>query len=113
MRGGQIKALGVGNLARTPQAPDVPTIAETMPQLAGFECAAEFCMLAPPGTPPEVIARLHAAIVAAFRHSDVMARLTDGAMEPIGAAPEAWEPYLRRELEKWGNVVRTRGIRAG
>jgi hypothetical protein len=40
-------------------------------------------------------------------------RLTDGAMEPIGAAPEAWEPYLRRELDKWGNVVRTRGIRAG
>jgi tripartite-type tricarboxylate transporter receptor subunit TctC len=113
MRGGQIKALGVGNLARTPQAPEVPTIAETMSQLAGFECAAEFCMLAPPGTSPEVIARLHAGIVAAFRYPDVMDRLTDGAMEPMGAAPEAWEPYLRRELDKWGNVVRTRGIRAG
>jgi tripartite-type tricarboxylate transporter receptor subunit TctC len=113
MRGGQIKALGVGNPARTEQAPEVPTVAETMPQLAGFECAAEFCMLAPPGTPPEIVARLHGAIAAAMRHPEVVRRLTEGAMEPIAAAPEAWEPYLRRELDKWGNVVRTRGIRAG
>jgi tripartite-type tricarboxylate transporter receptor subunit TctC len=112
MRGGQIKALGVGNPARTSQAPEVPTVAETMPQLAGFECAAEFCMLAPPGTPPEIISRLHAAVAAALRKPEVAARLNDGAMEPVGAGPEAWEPYLQRELDKWGGVIRARGIRA-
>jgi tripartite-type tricarboxylate transporter receptor subunit TctC len=113
MRGGQIKALGVGNPARTSQAPEVPTVAETLPELVGFECAAEFCMLAPPGTPTEIIARLHGAVLAALRHPEVVGRLNEGAMEPVGAAPEAWEPYLRRELEKWGSVIRTRGIRAG
>jgi tripartite-type tricarboxylate transporter receptor subunit TctC len=113
MRGGQIKALGVGSPTRTAQAPEVPTVAETLPELAGFECAAEFCMLAPPGTSPEIIARLHGAVLTALRHPEVVARLADGAMEPVGAAPEAWEPYLRRELDKWGGVIRTRGIRAG
>ena len=112
LRGGQIKALGVGSAARTAQAPEVPTVAETMPALAGFECAAEFCMLAPPGTPPDIIARLHGGVVAALRHPEVAGRLADGAMEPIGATPEAWQPYLQRELDKWGNVVRIRGIRA-
>jgi tripartite-type tricarboxylate transporter receptor subunit TctC len=112
MRGGQIKALGVGNPARTSQAPDVPTVAETMPQLAGFECAAEFCMLAPPGTPADIVSRLHGAVATALRNPEVAARLDGGAMEAVAAPPEAWEPYLRRELEKWGNVIRTRGIKA-
>ncbi|MBL6082514.1 tripartite tricarboxylate transporter substrate binding protein [Belnapia sp. T18] len=113
MRGGQIKALGVGNPARTAQAADVPTVAETLPKLAGFECAAEFCMLAPPGTPTEIISRLHGAVLTALRHPEVIGHLNEGAMEPVGAAPDAWEPYLRRELEKWGGVIRTRGIRVG
>ncbi|WP_426954216.1 Bug family tripartite tricarboxylate transporter substrate binding protein [Muricoccus radiodurans] len=111
MRGGQIKALGVGNPQRTSQAPDVPTIAETMPELAGFECAAEFCMLAPPGTPQEIVFRLHSAVVTALRNPDVATKLTEGAMEPVGEAPADWAPYLQRELDKWGNVIRTRGIR--
>ena len=113
MRAGTIKALGVGNPRRTPQAPEVPTVAETDPRLAGFECAAEFCMLAPPGTPPEVVARLHAAVVAALRHPEVAARLAEGAMEPVGGSPAEWGPYLRRELEKWGGVIRARGIKMG
>jgi tripartite-type tricarboxylate transporter receptor subunit TctC len=60
-----------------------------------------------------IIARLHGAVLTALRHPEVVARLADGAMESVGAAPEAWEPYLRRELDKWGGVIRTRGIRAG
>ncbi len=113
MRGGQIKAIGVGLPARTAQAPDVPTIAESDPRLAGFECSAEFCMLAPPGQPPEIAARLTAAVQAALRHPEVVARLAEGAIEPVGGSPTEWGPYLSRELAKWGDVIRARNIRAG
>ena len=113
MRGGQVKALGVGTTRRTPHALDVPTVAETDPRLADYACATEFAMLAPPGLPAEIQSRLHAGVVAALRHPEAVQRLNEGAMEAIGGSPAEWAPYLRRELEKWGGVIRTRGIRAG
>ncbi len=112
MRGGQVRALGVGNARRSPQAPDVPTIAEQHPSLAGFECASEFAMLAPAGTPGPIIARLSEHVRAAMAHPALLARLTEGGMEATPGTPEEWPAYLARENEKWGRVIRARGIRA-
>ncbi len=113
MRAGSVTALGVGNATRSAQAADVPTIAEQHASLAGFECASEFAMLAPAGTPAPIIARLSEHVRAAMAHPTLLARLTEGGMEATPGTPEQWPAYLARENEKWGRVIRARGIRAG
>ena len=113
MRANSVKALGVGNAARSPQAPEVATIAEQHPSLAGFECASEFALLAPAATPAPIIARLSEAMRAAMAHPTLLARLTEGGMEATPGTPAEWPAYLARENDKWGRVIRARGIRAG
>ena len=63
--------------------------------------------------PARPLLQQRANALATLHHPEVIGRLSEGAMEPVGAAPEAWDPYLRRELEKWGGVIRARGIRVG
>ena len=111
MRAGSVRALGIASLTRSPQAPDVPTIAEQHPSLAGFECASEFALLAPAGTPAPIIARLSEQMRAAMAHPPLLARLHEGGMEAIPGTPEEWPAYLARDNEKWGRLIRARGIR--
>lgn len=112
MRAGTVRALGIGNSARSPQAPEVATIAEQHPTLGGFECASEFALLAPAGTPAVIINRLGEAVRAAMAHPPIVARLTEGGMESIPGTPEEWPAYLTRESDKWRRVIQARGIRA-
>ena len=112
MRAGTVRALGVGNPARSAHALEVRTIAEQLPSLAGFECASEFALLAPAGTPAPIVARLGEATRAALAHPPLLARLTEGGMEAIPGTPEEWPGYLARENDKWRRVIQARGIRA-
>ncbi|MCS6891490.1 MAG: tripartite tricarboxylate transporter substrate binding protein [Rhodovarius sp.] len=110
IRSGQLRPLGVSTAARTPLAPDVPTIAEA--GLPGFESSTDFALFAPGETPPALIARIHAAFAQALAEPAVRERLIAQGMTPIAGRTEDFRAYQRRESEKWGALIRARNIRA-
>jgi tripartite-type tricarboxylate transporter receptor subunit TctC len=69
-------------------------------------------MLAPAGLPAAVLAKLHAAVVAALQAPEVRGKLEAAGIEPVGGSPAAWPSYYNREYSKWGEIIRNRGIRA-
>jgi tripartite-type tricarboxylate transporter receptor subunit TctC len=110
LRAGQLRALGVSTAQRTPLAPEVPTLAEA--GLPGYQSSTDFGLFAPAGLPDPLLRRIHAAVVAALRSPEVTEKLLQQGMTPVGSAPEEFAAYLRREGEKWGEIIRARNIRA-
>lgn len=108
-RAGKLRALAVTGTTRLPLLPDVPTVAEA--GLAGYEATAWHGWLAPAGTPPAVIARLHAEIVAILKLPAVRERLARDGIEAVGNTPEQFAAHIRAEIDKWGKVVREAGIK--
>ncbi|HYZ34680.1 MAG TPA: tripartite tricarboxylate transporter substrate binding protein [Crenalkalicoccus sp.] len=108
MADGKILALGVSTRERLPQAPGVPTIAES--GFPGFEATSDFALLAPAATPEPVRARLAAALAAAMRDPELVERLRQNAILPTPGTPEEFAPYLSAESAKWGDLIRSRGI---
>ena len=104
IKSGQIRALGVGTLKRSRLMPDVPTISES--GLAGFEAVTWVGVLAPAGTPKEIVNRLSQEIVKVLQMPDVQERLSSQGAEPVGSTPEQFDAYVRAEIDKWGNVIR-------
>ena len=89
--------------------PDVPAIAETLP---GYEAMVWYFLLAPAGTPEDVITRLHAESAKALRQADVMERLARDGADPVGDTPQETSRYIVAEIDKWGKAVRASGARA-
>lgn len=106
---GKLRPLAVTSAKRSPQLPDVPTLAES--GLKDFEALAWFGIVAPPGTPKDVIARLNAALVRVLATPDLRQRLIDGGSEVIGNSPEAADAFLQSELKSWGAVIKAANIR--
>jgi tripartite-type tricarboxylate transporter receptor subunit TctC len=111
MRAGSVRAIAVSSARRAALMPEVPTVAES--GLPGFESSTDFSMFAPAGTPEDIIRRLHAANVAALRAPEVKERLDSLAIEAVGGTPGEFAAYQRREMEKWGRIIRERNIKAG
>jgi len=109
VKAGKLKALGISSVHRSPVLPEMPTIAES--GLPGFEVTAWFGILAPAGTPKEIIHRLHAEIVKVLRLPEVKARLSDQGAEPVGNTPERFAAYIQAEIAKWAEVVKVSGAR--
>jgi tripartite-type tricarboxylate transporter receptor subunit TctC len=107
-REGKIRVLGVGSLQRSPTAPDVPTIAETVP---GFESLSWHGFFAPAATPPEIVARLNKEAVAALRSETVAARFRELGITPVGNTPEEFRAFVASETQRWGDVARKADIR--
>ncbi len=108
IRSGGLVALGVAGKSRFPGLPDVPTIAETV---AGYE-ANSWCGLgAPKGTPDEIIQRLNREINAGLADPAVKERLASVSTTPIFFTPAQFGAYVAGEVEKWGKVIRTAGVR--
>jgi tripartite-type tricarboxylate transporter receptor subunit TctC len=107
VKAGKLRALAVTSSRRTEALPEVPTIAETLP---GYESAQWYGVLAPVGTPREIVARLHAEIVRALKHSDVKDRLAADGAEPVGSSPEEFAAFIKSEIDKWARVARAAGI---
>jgi tripartite-type tricarboxylate transporter receptor subunit TctC len=108
IRGGALRALAVTTAARSPELPDVPTVAETVP---GYEASALFGMGAPKKTPPEIIAKLNREINAVLAEPDVKKRLTELGGEPLIATPEDFGAMIAAETEKWEKVVKFADIK--
>jgi tripartite-type tricarboxylate transporter receptor subunit TctC len=107
---GSIRALAIASKERSPKLPDVPTIAEM--GLPGFEGILWMGVVAPAGTPPEAVAALSRALMAAARAPEVMARLDRSGVEPVGTTPEEFRAIIAREIPLWRQVIRDANIRA-
>jgi tripartite-type tricarboxylate transporter receptor subunit TctC len=110
VQSGAIRALAVGSKTRAPALPNVPTLAELgLPQV---EAENWYGMVAPAGTPPAIIAKLHAAIVGALRAPEVKERLSTQGAVLIGNSPEEFLAYIKAETAKWAGVVKSSGAKA-
>jgi tripartite-type tricarboxylate transporter receptor subunit TctC len=105
---GRQRALGVSKLQRAPQLPDVPTIDEQ--GVKGYQSMNWVGLLAPAGTPHEVIAKINAELVYALR-SPAGQVLTQAGFDVAALGPEEYAEFLRAETEKWGKVAKAANIR--
>jgi tripartite-type tricarboxylate transporter receptor subunit TctC len=108
-KSGKLRPLGVSSAKRHPLLPDVPSISEG--GVKDFETVAWFGMLAPAGTPRDVIARLNAEAVKALQIPEVRQRLIDGGSEVVGNSPEAADKFLQDEIRRWAVVVRAANVK--
>lgn len=108
VRAGKLRALGVGSLRRVTAAPDFPTIAEA--GLPGYEAVQWSGLLAPAGTPQEIIVRLNQETIAILRDPDNMKRLVSGGSEVVGNSPEEFAAFFKAELVKWPAVMKSAGV---
>jgi tripartite-type tricarboxylate transporter receptor subunit TctC len=104
---GKVRYLAVATTARTPVVPDLPAIAEDVP---GFKSSSWFGLLAPKGTPDEVIGRLNAAVKAALARPEIRKMFSDRRIEVGSGGPEDLEKLIRDELKLWGPVVQKANI---
>ncbi len=108
VQSGKLRALGVASARRVAAAPDIPTIAEA--GLPGYESVQWSGLLAPAGTPQEIIARLNREIVAILRVPEMKQRLAADGSELVANSPEEFAVFLKAELVKWAAVVKATGI---
>jgi len=107
--GGKLKLLGVSTTERIPLAPDVATIAES--GVAGFQSSTDISMFVPAGTPPAVIAKISAALRDALKSPEVREPLLKQGAIIVGGTPEQFPTYFAQESGKWGEIIRSRGIK--
>lgn len=107
---GKLKALAVASPQRSPMLPNVPTLAEG--GLAGFEMLNWTGLLAPAGTPRDVINRLNQLVVRALNSSDVKDKIVNFGMEPLAGSPDGTQAYIEAEISKYRRVAQASGIRA-
>lgn len=104
---GKLKALAVTSSQRSPSAPDIPTVAES--GLPGYEAIAWNGLLAPAGTPPEVVDRLNAEVKKALDNPEVRQRFEAQGFSAVWSTPADYGRFLQAEVDKWGKVVKTSG----
>jgi tripartite-type tricarboxylate transporter receptor subunit TctC len=106
----RIKMLAVTTGKRMSLFPDVPTLAES--GMPGFEVGAWQGLMVPAGTPQPVIDRLNAELRKALANGEVRAKLAQQGAEPLGSSPEEYGAYIRKEIDRWGKVVKQSGVTA-
>jgi tripartite-type tricarboxylate transporter receptor subunit TctC len=109
IRAGRLRGLGVTSAKRSAAAPELPTLAEA--GVPGYEATQWYGLLAPAGTPPQVVKRLHADMVQILNSADVRSRLANDGAEAVGDTPEQFGQFIRAELAKWAKVARDAGIK--
>lgn len=109
VKAGRLRAVAVTSSKRSSAAPELPTIAETVP---GYEASGWYGVLAPAAMPRELINRVNAEVNRIMKLPDVTQRLAGDGVEAVGITPEQFGAYLRAEVAKWNKVVKAAGIKA-
>jgi tripartite-type tricarboxylate transporter receptor subunit TctC len=107
IKSGKVKPIAVGSKTRIAQLPDVPTLAETYP---GFEQISWFGILAPAGTPRDVVTRVHRDMVRTLQVPEVRTRLTEQGFEVVASSPEEFLRHAQAESDKLGKLIRDNKI---
>ncbi|EHP39697.1 hypothetical protein OR16_29974 [Cupriavidus basilensis OR16] len=108
VRGGKLRVLAFTSRERNPEWPNVPTVAEAVP---GFSAGGWQGMLAPAGTPPEVIRKINADVVRILQQPEIRQRLAQLGAEPVGNTPEATQAFVREEKTRWADLIRESGLK--
>ena len=110
IKAGKLRAMGIAAEKRSPIAPEIPTMVESggPPMIL----ASWYALLAPAGTPREVIAKLHAEVVKALAQPDLRERFAATGIEPVGNTPDQFAAEIREDIKRWAKVVKAANIRA-
>ena len=108
VRANRVRLLGVGSLTPSPLFPDAPPIANDLP---GFEAISWFGLLAPKGTPRDVIIKIHRDMVTVLKDADVQKRITALGAETGGHTPEEFGARIKSEMDLWASVAKSAGIK--
>src|SRR5436305_1255644 len=110
-REGKLRALAITSIKRSGLAPELPTMAES--GFPGFEAVPWFGLLAPAGTPQEVIDKLHDQTVKALAMPEIRKKFDELGLEPIGNTPAEFAAIIRKETPEWAKVIKDAGIKLG
>jgi tripartite-type tricarboxylate transporter receptor subunit TctC len=109
LKAGKLRAYGVLSPQRSPLAPDIPTLAEG--GLPGYESVGWFALLAPAGTPAEVVGKINAALNAVLQSPDIKRQFANVGLDPLGGSPEDLVRTMRADTEKWARVIQVSGAK--
>ena len=109
IRSGRLRALAITTAGRYPGLPELPTMIEQ--GVAGYDAAAWFGMMAPKGTPPEIVARLNTEINKILAMPDVREKLVQQGAVPAPGSPADFGRFINNEVVKWGKVVKASGAK--
>lgn len=109
VQGGRVRALSVTSAKRSAALPNVPTIAETA--IPGFDVTPWFGLLAPAGTPPQIVGKINEDVNALLKSKEVIDAFAAQGAEPFATTPEAFGSLLRRDIDKWAVVVKETGAK--
>ena len=110
VRSGRLRGLAVTTDKRSPSTPELPTIAES--GVAGYEAGSWYGLSAPAGTSKEIVNRLHAETIKVLALPDVKERLFNAGFEIVTSTPEQFAAFTRTEIQKWGKIVKSAGLKA-
>lgn len=110
VKAGRLRGLAITSARRSPAAPELPTVAES--GVPGYEAGTWFGLIAPAGTPREIVTRLNATIAKIGQTQEIRDRLmAQSSAEPLGGTPEQVGAYIRSEIAKWRKVITAAGLR--
>jgi tripartite-type tricarboxylate transporter receptor subunit TctC len=109
VKSGKLTAIGVTSLKRSPNAPEVPAIAETLPN---FEVELVYALVAPAGTPNAIIKRLNTQMGTILNNPEIKTQLASRGFDVQTSSPEQLGAYIKAEVAKWGPIVKKSGATA-
>jgi len=109
VRSSRLRGIAVTTERRSPSTPELPTIAEA--GVAGYEAGSWYGLSAPAGTPKEIVGRLHAETIRVLGLADVKDRLFNAGFEIVTSTPEQFAAFTRNEIQKWGKIVKSAGLK--
>lgn len=108
VRSGRVRSLAVTGASRTRAAPELPTMQEA--GIKGYESATWYGIVAPAGTPQDIVTRLSTEVAAILKQPDTHERLSREGADPVGSSPQEFGKFIQMEIEKWRKVIRAAGI---
>ena len=109
LKDGKVKILAISSAKRSTQTPEVPTVAES--GIPGYDYVAEIGLLAPAGTPREIIQRLAGEMAKVVKQPDVVQRFTQLGIDPVGSTPQEYAALNKADYEKYARLVKASGAK--